>query len=327
MMSGTKELSCEQLRKRVSELERLNVELLNEQHQETMLDYAWSGNLGHWYYNVETNSVVFDQLKVQALGFEKQDIPETVPYQFFTERLHPEDHEQTMQAMRDHLYGKKPVYECSYRIRAKDGSYRWFYDRGKITQRTEDGKPAFLAGIVFDITVSKEKEISLEQENKELRQEAVTDALTGLPNRRSVHKELQGRIDLSQARELPLSVCMMDIDHFKKVNDTYGHVYGDYVLQQVASVFKEETRGLDLIGRYGGEEFIAIFFGADHDQSVGIAERIREKIATLKLKDDVSVTISGGVAAYTGQNIDELIEQADTHLYTAKKQGRNCIVG
>jgi diguanylate cyclase (GGDEF)-like protein/PAS domain S-box-containing protein len=326
-MSGIKDLPCQELKKRVSELERLNVELLNEQHQETMLDYAWSGNLGHWYFNVETNSVVFDQLKVQALGFEKQDLPETVPYHFFTDRLHPEDYEKTMQAMRDHLTGKKPVYECSYRIQTKDGSYKWFYDRGKITQRTDDGRPAFLAGIVFDTTEAKQRESSLEEENKELRQEAATDALTGLPNRRSVHKELQSRMDLSKARELPLSVCMMDIDHFKKVNDEHGHVYGDYVLQEVASVFKEETRGLDLIGRYGGEEFIAIFFGADHDQSVSIAERIREKVQALKLKDQVSVTISGGVAAFTDQNITELIEQADARLYTAKHQGRNRIVG
>jgi len=78
------------------------------------------------------------------------------------------------------------ICECSYRIQAKDGSYKWFYDRGRITQRDDDGKPVFLAGIVFDITESKQRELSLEQSNAELRYDVVTDELTGLPNCRAV---------------------------------------------------------------------------------------------------------------------------------------------
>jgi len=319
--------SCEQLKKRIRELERLNRELLEEQRRETKLDYAWSGNLGHWYFDIESSSVIFNPLKVSVLGYEASDIPESVPYQFFTGKLHPDDYEPTMQAMRDHLSGKTPVYECSYRIQAKDGSYKWFYDRGRITQRDADGKPVFLAGIVFDITESKQRELSLEQSNAELRYDAVTDELTSLPNRRAVIGELRNRMHYSKAQQRPLSVCMLDIDHFKLINDEKGHVYGDYVLQQIASVLQNEVRGLDTVGRYGGEEFLAVFYDADREQAQHIAERIRQRVEQMELNDGVRATISGGIAMYDRQDLTGLVEEADKNLYAAKNRGRNRIVG
>ena len=99
-----------------------------------MLEYAWSGNLGHWYWNIKTNTVTFNPLKVTALGYDRDEIPDQVSYQFFTDKIHPEDYQKTMDAMMAHLYGKAGVYEVEYRIRAKNGEYRWYYDRGRITQ-------------------------------------------------------------------------------------------------------------------------------------------------------------------------------------------------
>lgn len=147
--------SVDQLIARIEELEMLNHELLKEKEQETKLEFSWSGNLGHWYWNLVTNTVTFDPLKIIALGYKKEEIPENVTYQFFTERLHPDDYEKTMQAMKDHLYGNADVYEVEYRIRMNTGEYKWYYDRGRITQYSEDGKPIFIAGIVFDITEKK----------------------------------------------------------------------------------------------------------------------------------------------------------------------------
>lgn len=125
--------SREQLLDRINELESLNKELLKEKEQEAKLDYAWTGNLGHWYWNLQTNSVNFNLLKVTTLGYDASEIPEHVTYDFFTEKLHSDDYNKTMEAMRDHLYGKAEVYEVEYRIKAKDGKYKWYYDRGKIT--------------------------------------------------------------------------------------------------------------------------------------------------------------------------------------------------
>ena len=105
--------------------------------------------------------MTFNPLKVTTLGYDKSEIPPRVSYQYFTDMLHPEDYQKAMDAMLGHMYRDAGVYEVEYRIRAKDGSYRWYYDRGKITQRDEQGKPAFMAGIVFDITEKKKRRWNL----------------------------------------------------------------------------------------------------------------------------------------------------------------------
>lgn len=159
------EYNCEHLLERITELEMLNRELLVEKEQETRLDFAWSGNLGHWYWNIKTNSVVFNHLKVTVLGYTMDELPLKVNYQFFTDKLHPDDYQNTMDAMSLHIQGKSSGFECEYRIQAKDKSWKWFYDRGKITQKDIKGKPEFVSGIVFDITARKELELNLKKEH------------------------------------------------------------------------------------------------------------------------------------------------------------------
>lgn len=161
-----KDFSRDQLLERIEELEVLTRELLKEKEQEVMLEYAWTGNLGHWYWNCKTNDVTFNPLKVTALGYSINEIPNHVTYQFFTDKLHPDDHEKAMDAMKKHLYGQSEVYEVEYRIQTKDGKYKWFYDRGKITQYDHEGRPLFIAGIVFDITEKKETQQELEQKKQ-----------------------------------------------------------------------------------------------------------------------------------------------------------------
>lgn len=172
----------EQLIEIIDELLMLNKQLLNEKIQADKLEFAWSGSLGHWYLNLKTKSVAFNPLKVQALGYSMEELPERITYDFFTDRLHPEDYQRTMDAMRSHMEGKTSVYECEYRIQAKDGRYMWFYDRGKITQRDARGKPEFVAGIVFDISEKKEKEQNLIHKNELLEMQSMTDVLTGVRN-------------------------------------------------------------------------------------------------------------------------------------------------
>jgi PAS domain S-box-containing protein len=144
--------SSAELRTRIEELESLLSAIRQEAEEQVRLDFAWAGNLGHWYWNVKANSVEFNQQKASALGFSKQDIPDIVPFQFFTDRIHPDDYERVMENMRSHLYNKSQVYECEYRIMHRDGSYRWFYDRGKAIQFDDQGRPLLVAGIVFDIS-------------------------------------------------------------------------------------------------------------------------------------------------------------------------------
>lgn len=318
--------SREQLLDRIKSLEMLTLEILKEKEQEIRLEYAWTGNLGHWYWEIKTNEVTFNPLKIITLGYDKSEIPEHVTYQFFTDKLHPEDFQKTMNAMRDHLDGKFDVYEAEYRIKAKDGTFKWYYDRGKITQYDDNGKPLFLAGIVFDITEKKEIQLELEHKNRILSEISSTDGLTKIGNNRTLIEHL--KVELAEANRTgsPLSIAIFDIDDFKKVNDNKGHVYGDQVLVDVASILKSSIRGTDLAGRYGGEEFMVIFPNTTLSVAKKISERIRQTIENYKFIDGLVITISGGVNQYNNETISELVHSADMNLYRAKRNGKNQIV-
>jgi PAS domain S-box-containing protein len=170
-MTDYSEYTREQLISRVQELENLNEAFLEEKEKEELLKFSWTGNLGHWYWDFTINKVTFNPLKVMALGYSREEVPEEVTYQFFTDRLHPDDYERVMEEMRLHLKGEREVWEVEYRIQTKQGQWKHFHDRGKVTKRDEQGNPLFLSGIVFDITKKKETEEELEEKNKQLNEE------------------------------------------------------------------------------------------------------------------------------------------------------------
>lgn len=161
-------------------------------------------------------------------------------------------------------------------------------------------------------------------------QHSNTDPLTGLANRRSLEAFLRtGQITAMEAGT-PLSILMIDIDHFKKFNDSYGHQVGDQVLRLVAKVLQESVRDCDLAARYGGEELIAVLPGATLDACVEVAERIRRRIGEARLtrratgEEISSVTVSIGVAQFRMAELaDGMIERCDRALYQAKRSGRN----
>lgn len=320
------DFSREQLLERINELEMLSRELLMEREQETRLEYAWTGNLGHWYWNIKTNEVTFNPLKITTLGYDKSEIPKHVTYQFFTDKLHPEDYEKTMEAMLNHIHGKASVYEVEYRIQAKDGKYKWYYDRGKITQYDDTGKPLFLAGIVFDITHKKEIQLELESKNKILAEMSAIDGLTQISNHRSLVEFLKSEIVDASRLDRPLSIAIFDIDDYKKVNDCKGHIYGDKVLVEVAAIINDNIRNTDLAGRYGGDEFMVVFSNADIVTASNIAQRIKQAVDRHCFIDGLKITISGGVKQYKGENLSDFIHSADMNLYKAKKNGKNQIV-
>lgn len=119
------------------------------------LNFAWIGNLGQWFWDVPSNVVDFNPKKATNLGYNLDEIPKNAGHEFYTDKLHRNDYDRVMQNMRDHLSGKTDVYEVEYRIQTKHGEWKHYYDRGKVTKRDKDGKPLFLAGIVFDITHQK----------------------------------------------------------------------------------------------------------------------------------------------------------------------------
>jgi diguanylate cyclase len=164
-------------------------------------------------------------------------------------------------------------------------------------------------------------------------QRANTDALTGLPNRRAVEEFLRTAQITAMETGEPLGLLMMDVDHFKKFNDNFGHGVGDQVLRLLANVLRERLRENDLPGRYGGEELIAVLPGATLPVCESVAERIRRSIAECKITRRSTgeilpeITISIGVAQFRlGESATQLIERCDAALYLAKRTGRNRVV-
>jgi PAS domain S-box-containing protein len=151
-------MTFEQLLECLESRDRLLDALKREKDEDEMLNFPWVGNLGQWFWDVKSNQVTFNPLKVLNLGYEKAEIPENCNYGFFTDKLHPDDYEPVMQNMRDHLSAKSDAYEVEYRIRTKSGLWKWYYDRGRVTRRADSGEPLFVAGIVFDITERKNLE-------------------------------------------------------------------------------------------------------------------------------------------------------------------------
>ena len=169
--------------------------------------------------------------------------------------------------------------------------------------------------------------------NRKLKHMALFDALTGLPNRRYAMERLAKEWQRAERQELPLLCMILDIDHFKKVNDTYGHDIGDVVLRETARVMKDCLRASDEVCRFGGEEFLAICPDADIAVAHELGDRLREAVARNHI--DVpgyqgSITVSVGVASYSSElaSTAELLKLADEALYAAKEAGRNkvCIV-
>jgi diguanylate cyclase (GGDEF)-like protein len=168
----------------------------------------------------------------------------------------------------------------------------------------------------------------LDARNRELERLAVTDLLTGLHNRRYLLESFDKEIRRADRNERPFCVLMIDVDGFKKYNDTYGHLAGDEVLKGMGKVIPEATRDLDVVARYGGEEFIVLLPSCELSNAVLAGERIRTRLAKESF-DGRTVTISVGAAAFPmhGDNAATVIAAADEALYEAKRLGRDQVIG
>lgn len=174
--------------------------------------------------------------------------------------------------------------------------------------------------------------VSLERARDAVHELAMQDALTGLGNRRRFMPAAQRELDLAQRHGQPLAVVVLDVDHFKSINDAFGHLRGDEVLVEIALRCRRASRTTDLLARWGGEEFIMLLPNTAPLQTRQLAERVREAIVVPpRIHIDgreVQVTVSMGTAGMLpGQaiSLDELIKRADIALYRAKSSGRNCV--
>ncbi|TRZ99223.1 MAG: diguanylate cyclase [Rhodocyclaceae bacterium] len=251
------------------------------------------------------------------------------------DRMHPEDRPGYL-AMIRRMLASRQAGESEYRLRRYDGHYHWFLE--KILPRIDAGNVFMgLTASATDISTLKKAQALLSRTNQELEQEVarrtaqleqlmLTDPLTGIGNRRLLTRRLAEETTRAQRYQRPLSAIFFDLDHFKRINDAYGHAAGDTVLAGVAESLKSCLREYDLLGRFGGEEFVVLLPETGIEDALQVAERMRVDVAGMRLPQiPETITVSAGLAEWTQDETGEdLLKRSDRALYRAKQAGRNC---
>jgi diguanylate cyclase (GGDEF)-like protein/PAS domain S-box-containing protein len=214
---------------------------------------------------------------------------------------------------------------------------RFFWRNYFAPLRDKKGEVIGAVCFVLDITDRRQAEIEkekilkekntilqeLKEKNEMLKVLSETDDLTGLKNKKYILDRIDMEIAKCNRYDYSFSIIVIDIDKFKNINDKYGHLIGDDVLETLGKKIKNSLRKVDEVGRFGGEEFIVLLPHINKEDGFKVAEKIRKNIADLKWKFEISVTISSGVAQYSNETKESLINRADKKLYKAKKNGRN----
>ncbi|EIK51704.1 sensory box protein [Stutzerimonas stutzeri TS44] len=238
--------------------------------------------------------------------------------------IYPDDLDYAQKSLLEVL-DEGAVETREYRIIRGDGQLRWLSDKCFLGRRAENGQGPIIVGIAEDITEKKQLE-------GELQRLATTDVLTQSSNRRHFFDCAQREFEHAQRFASPLAFLLLDIDDFKRINDTHGHPIGDQVLQRVARCGSSVLRRGDVFGRIGGEEFAAVLPGCQPDLAEQIAQRLQREIQRLSFNlpngARFSVTASFGLT-YLRANDSELaavFARADTAMYKAKRLGKNQVV-
>lgn len=185
-----------------------------------------------------------------------------------------------------------------------------------------------LRGLQLDLLQANER---LQHVNDRLQELSMTDPLTGLCNRLFFQKRVLYEYQRAERYQNPMALLMLDLDHFKRINDKHGHPFGDHVLKEVARLLINNLRGVDIVARYGGEEIVVVCPETNREQATIVAERIRSACEKLEIEKDATtarVTTSIGVAICPHEGVhseEDLLQMADQALYAAKQAGRNCV--
>lgn len=309
---------------------------------------------GTWDWNGKTGHVDRSPGWYRMLGYEVGIFLKDV---FTWENIiHPDDHDMVMKHFELYTTGKIDTYKIEYRCKKADGTYLWIIDRGKIIEYDNEGKVSRMIGAHENIHKRKmaqiellkknqllqegnltlenlltEKNKELEQKNLELEKKineveylSVTDPLTTIGNRRKFEQNLEQEISRARRYNHSLSMIMFDIDHFKQINDKYGHDVGDHILHQISMVIKNCLRENDCFARWGGEEFILTLPETNLTQTKFIAEKLRELVNQIEFEDNLFITCSFGATEYKlEESMKEFFSRVDNALYQAKELGRN----
>jgi len=274
-----------------------------------------SSHEGIWMFDTDGHTTFVNTRMAAMLGYEVEEMLGNDLYDFM-----PEDWRKTT---RDN-FGRglqDAAEQHDVRLLRKDGTQIWALLSVKALT-DGNGRPNGLLAMAADITDRKRMEAALHDL-------AISDPLTGLLNRRHFYQLAEEELERVRRYRYPVAALMVDLDQFKRINDTFGHIAGDAVLQTSAKVMREQLRGSDILCRYGGEEFAILMPEADLATAKGTAERLRLGLAAQAVETEpgsISMTASFGIAAMTPDSmltLETLLDYADRMLYVAKKNGRN----
>ena len=328
---------------RTAEIQAANA-LLRE--REEGLEFILEGSrLGTWDWHIPSGEVRRNAYWAAMLGYTPQEVDDATADGWLA-LIHPADRERAWRSIDDHLAGRFPLHEVEYRMRTRDGDYRWILDRARVVSRDATGKPLRMSGTHQDITERKRDEAQLQQAreaaetanrdlqaanralqaaNSELQRLATTDRLTGVWNRHHFEEALTAENRrVARYPEQPLSLMLFDLDHFKEINDTHGHPVGDQVLVELTRRIQDHLRSVDVLARWGGEEFMVLLPHTRGEAAVKLAEKLRQLVAGEPFPEVGQVTSSFGVAEYRPHETPaQWLKRVDDALYAAKAGGRN----
>ena len=300
----------------ITERKRIEHELRDYADRLALASLA--GGIGVWEWNIRTGALNWDDQMFSLYNVKQGEFSGL--YEAWCVRVHPEDLESAEKTLREAAQSADQ-WNWEFRIIWPGGEVR-HVKAAALAQLDENGEPEHMIGVNWDVTEARLNE-------ERLRTMATTDALTGLFNRRHFMELAERELERSRRYQHPFSLIMFDADKFKAVNDTYGHDVGDMVLKAIASVSRNTLRGVDILGRIGGEEFTAGLPETGLEEAMHTAERLRAALeqAAVELDDgrQVQFTVSLGVAELdeSCENIENLLKHADLALYRAKENGRN----
>lgn len=312
-----------------------------------------NANVGIGITDTDGNFLIVNYAWCRKLGYNPQD----VKYLSLKHITMPEDAEKSKDNFKKLVNSEVECIQKLTRYMRKDGSCFWANllvspiknEHGRVTaifgvftdfneqanndetlfstnQQLEDSNEK----LVSANTEIQKKNEELELAYKKLEEMARTDPLTNLPNRRQLEEHLNMEVNRTKRNQVQFSICLCDVDNFKQINDNYGHDMGDLVLREISEIFKSTIRATDIVGRWGGEEFMFILQETPLDGAMMLLERVRQLVETHKfIKEDSEIVISVSLGAstfYADSELEKVIKQADLALYAAKKSGKNIAI-
>lgn len=284
-----------------------------------------SSRLALFDWNVATGEVFLSEQWAVILG--GKPAPTRSSFAALEERVHPEDRVALGRLIHDALTGASPHYRAEHRVRTNDGGWVWIQSNGEVTARDANGRALRFVGTNADVSERKRSEEELMESRAELERAARHDSLTGLPNRRLLTDRLDQALARARRSGQWMALLCLDLDHFKAINDTLGHVAGDALLVAFAERLNGCVRESDTVARLGGDEFVILLQDMRHP---GDAEVIARKIIEAMRREfqvesrRLRSTTSIGVASTRGESsAQDLLKRADAALYQAKGAGRN----